>query len=253
MFLAYIDDSGNTGVPGSITYTLGCVIAGGGMWNAALDGLVAFRRDLKNSYGIPVTAELKANYIIRNKGMLFRLGLNEQERHAVYQECMRVQPALGLKAFAVVIHKERLEKRKPGTDPREVAWEFLLQRLGATSDRLKRPVMIVHDHGDSATVRKIARKARRAGTAGSHFGTGQLKRPTRYLIEDPVPRDSRTSLFIQLADMNAYAAFRRIVAPPPRLVPIVPQTMWDELGRARYAWVNKLVGGQPGIVVYPRQ
>jgi hypothetical protein len=200
VFIAYVDDSGNVGMPGSITYTLGCVLVGGGIWNAALDGMVDFRRRLRNTYGIPVTAELKANYIIRNKGLLFRLGLSEEQRHEVYRECMRVQPGLRLRSFAIVIHKERLARRKPDADPREVAWEFLIQRLGATSDRLKRPVMIVHDLGDSATVRKIARRARRAGTAGSHFGTGQLKRPARYLLEDPVPRDSRTSLFVQLAD-----------------------------------------------------
>lgn len=252
MFIGYVDDSGNTGIPGSRTYTLGCVLVGGGAWLGTLDGLVAFRRTLKATYGIPVTAELKANYLIRNKGLLYRLGLSEQERQNVYRECMAIQHTLRIKTFAVVIDKNKLATKKPGVNPREVAWEFLIQRLGATSDRLKRPVMIIHDHGDARTVRTIARKARRAGTAGSHFGTGQLKRPARWLLDDPVPRDSRSSLFIQLADLNAYAAYRRMfphkTAPT---VPVVPQSMWDDLGHARYKWANKVKGGVPGIVLYP--
>ena len=251
MFIAYVDESGNTGIPGSLSYTLGCVLVGGGTWLATLDGLVEFRRSLRDTYGIPVTAELKANYLLRSKGLLFRLGLSEEMRRDVYRACMAIQPTVGIKTFAIVVRKERLATKKPGVDPREVAWEFLIQRLGATSERLKRPAMIVHDYGDAATVRKIARKARRAGTAGSHFGTGQLRRPARYLLDDLVPRDSRTSLFIQMADLNAYAAFRRLFPPPKRDVQIVPKEMWDELGRARYKWANRLKGGVPGIVPYP--
>jgi Protein of unknown function (DUF3800) len=65
----------------------------------------------------------------------------------------------------------------------------------------------------------------------------------------PVPRDSRQSYFVQLADLAAYAAFRRYHPPPPRLVPIVPQRMWDELGPARYLEVT--TRNKVGIVRYP--
>lgn len=105
-------------------------------------------------------------------------------------------------------------------------------------------------------MRKIARKARRAGSAGSAFGTGHLGRPARLLIDDPVSRDSRQSYFIQLADVSAYAAFRRI-HPSPHHAPIVPQEMWDELGEAIYADANYLARldhpeDPPGIVSWPR-
>jgi Protein of unknown function (DUF3800) len=117
--------------------------------------------------------------------------------------------------------------------------------------------MVVHDEGETAVVRKIARKARRAGSAESAFGTGQLDRPARLLVDDPVSRDSKQSYFIQLADLSAYAAFRRIHPPPPRHVPIVPQGMWDELGAAVYTDANYLArldhpADPPGIVSWPR-
>jgi len=112
--------------------------------------------------------------------------------------------------------------------------------------------MVIHDEGDEATVRKRARKARRAGTAGSAFGAGLLKRPFTRLIDDPIPRSSHQSYFLQLADLDAYAAFRRLYAPPARPVQIVPQTMWDELGSARFRPVRSLYrGGPAGIVPGP--
>jgi hypothetical protein len=101
-------------------------------------------------------------------------------------------------------------------------------------------------------VRKLARKARRAGTAGSMFGSGMLRVPFARLVDDPVPRSSAHSYFVQLADLAAYAAFRRLYPPPPRLVPIVPQTMWDELGDARYTPVT-YSADPPGIVHWPEE
>jgi len=72
------------------------------------------------------------------------------------------------------------------------------------------------------------------------------------MSDDPVARDSRQSYFLQLADLSAYAAFRRLYPPPARPVQIVPQTMWDEIGAARFSRVRSLKYGDPaGIVPGP--
>lgn len=80
------------------------------------------------------------------------------------------------------------------------------------------------------------------------MGTGFLSRPFVRLIDDPVPRQSHQSYFVQLADLAAYAGFRRLHPAPARAVQIVPQLMWDELGGATLAAVNMYSGGPPGIV-----
>jgi hypothetical protein len=74
----------------------------------------------------------------------------------------------------------------------------------------------MHDEGEAHLVRRLQRKARRAGMAGSMFGTGVLSRPAKLVLDDPVPRASREAYFVQLADLDAYAAFRRLYPPPPR-------------------------------------
>jgi hypothetical protein len=257
VYLAYVDESGNTGLPGSMTYTLGCLFFDADEWPDNFDAMIDFRRGLRAAYGVPVRAELKANYLLRAKGSLWGLGLSEADRHQIYRDCMAVQPELNFQTYAIVINKRELADRERGENPREVAWEFLLQRLERLTTTTHRPLMLVHDEGEAAAVRKVARKARRAGSAGSAFGTGQLSRPARLLIDDPVSRDSKQSYFIQLADLTAYAAFRRIHPPPTRQQPICPQAMWDELGEAIYEDANYLARldhreDPPGIVSWPR-
>lgn len=255
MYLAYVDESGNVGPKGSRTYTLGCVIVRDVEWPETFDRLIAFRRFLRAKFGLPVRAEIKANHLIRNAGAFRGLSLGEQARADLYRQAIRLQPKLGLLAFGIVIKKRELRNLHPDRDPREVAWEYLLQRLERFSSpggsHPGEPVLVVHDEGEGAMVRKLARKARRAGTAGSAFGSGMLKRPARLLLDDPVPRDSRESYFLQLADLDAYAAFRRIQPPPPRPVQIVPHGLWEQLGTAIYRPANYLGGGVPGIVEWP--
>jgi Protein of unknown function (DUF3800) len=249
---AYVDESGDSGARGSHTYTLGCVFAEGRAWPGLFDAMIGYRRHLREAFGLPVRAEVKANYLLRNGGPFRALHLSEQARQDIYRGFMRLQPKLGLLTFAVVIDKARSAALYPGRDPREIAWEWFLQRVERFMTQSHRsPVVLVHDEGETTLVRKLARKARRAGTAGSMFGTGVLQLPARDLLDDPVPRDSRQSYFLQLADLAAYAAFRHVYPPPLRPVQIVPQWMWNELRTARYWQANMRRGGPVGIVWGP--
>jgi hypothetical protein len=238
-----------------MTYTLGCILVPASDWPGVFDDLIDFRRFLFRKFNLPVRAEIKANFLLSNKGVFRRLRLSETARYAIYRQSLRLQEKLGLNAFAVVIDKDRLYARDPALNPRDVAWEYLLQRIERLTT--KKPLgptyaMVVHDEGEGAVVRKLARRARRIGTAGSAFGTGSLKVPLVRLVDDPVTRNSTQSYLVQFADLDAYAAFRRLYPPPARRVQIVPQGMWDELGAARYAPANTLAGGVPGIVHWPR-
>lgn len=252
MYIAYIDESGSTGKiagGGSISYTLGCVLVRSSQWPEVFDALIGYRRFLKTRFGLPARSEIKANHLLRNGGDFRALALSEDARYAIYRGALRLCAKLDLKAFGVVVRKDRLRT----VDAHEFAWTFLLQRLERLTTKQTDEIVIVHDEGDSARIRALARRARRAGIAGSAFGPGFLRVPFRRLIDDPVPRRSHESLFLQFADLIAYAAFRRVYPPPPRAVQIVPELMWDELGTARFAEVNQRSGGpSPGIVSWPK-
>lgn len=253
MYIAYVDESGDDGDSGSHTYTLGCVMVDTAGWADTFDQMIGFRRWIRDSFGLPVRAEIKANYLLRNGGPLRRRPLSERARFSLYRSCMRIQAKLDLDAFAVVIDKAKARRKFSGARAgSDIAWEYLLQRLERRASKERTEILLVHDEGDPLNVRKRARKARRAGSAGSAFGTGLLNRPFRRLLDDPIPRHSDQSYFLQLADLNAYAAFRRLHPPPARPVQVVPQGMWDELGSARFRPVRSLVrGGPAGIVPGP--
>jgi Protein of unknown function (DUF3800) len=257
VYLAYVDESGNVGnvgLGGTFTFTLACVLMDSNSWLDTFDRMISFRRFIRARFGVPVRAELKANYLLRNEGPFFKdHPLPAGMRHTIYRQSMRLHSKIGLQTFAVLIDKAKLEERRPGLSPRDVAWEYLLQRLERASNGPPlgpTDILLVHDAGEAEIARRLARKARRHGTAGSRFGTRSINVPFDRLIDDPIPRDSRQSYFVQLADLDAYAAFRRFFPPPSeRLVQIVPQGMWDELGTARYLPVTG--ANRLGIVKYP--
>jgi hypothetical protein len=248
VLLAYVDESGDIGPKGSKTYTLGCVMLKHEVWLDRFDTLIRYRRHLRDRHGLPVRAELKANYLLQNNGpYLKEHPLSEEARFSIYRQTLRLVPKIGLDVFAVVIDKAKADAKYQNRPYEDIAWEWLMQRLERRATREKEHVLLVHDEGDAPTVRKIARKARRVGTAGTKT-SGVLSVPFQRLVDDPVPRDSRQSYFLQLADLAAYAAFRRLYPPPPRRVQIVPEGMWDELGAARFKVVTR--GASPLAIVH---
>jgi uncharacterized protein DUF3800 len=247
--LAYLDASGDSGRGGSQTYALGVVLIDADLWPSAFDDLIDYRRFLRRQFKVPVRAEIKAKYLINNKGPFLPLKLSESARFAIYRGLMRLQPKIGAQTFAVVIRKKDGWKRDADMDPFEKAWDWALQRLERFTTKGNTGLLIFNDEGDDQTwIKRRVRMWRRAGHAGSAFGPGVLQRPARLFIDDATPRDSQQSYFIQLADLAAYAAFRKVVPPPPRSVHIAPQSTWDELGNARLTVVSPR---GDGLVVWP--
>jgi hypothetical protein len=251
MLLAYIDESGNTGdvsLGGATShYVLGCVLIDADKWSAGFDELVAFRRRLRDRFGLPVRAEVKANYLIRSSGPLRSLALAPGERSLIYRAHLDMLAQIEARAFAIVIDKQR--NALNGSACFEFAWTTLLQRLERTTHYEKQKMMIIHDDGENDSVRRIVRKARRFLTAGSITGGGSLRVDAKHLVDDPVPRASHESYLVQMADLVAYAAWRALVPPSRSVATVVPQETWSQVGTAVHAAVNRLSGGTPGVVV----
>ncbi|GAB3889261.1 DUF3800 domain-containing protein [Terrabacter terrigena] len=253
MLLAYVDESGNTGDPaagGSHTYTLGCVLVDAETWTPAFDELVQLRRRLKAHFGLKVRDEVKANFLLRGSGALRGLGLGPRGHYVIYRAHLQTLARMpGTRAFAIVVDK-RHGKWQSATQTFDLGWEGLLQRLTLTSRYEQASFMVMHDQGEDEAVRKWVRRSRRYLTAGSAFGTGRLTFKADRLVDDPSPRLSHQSYFIQMADLVAYAAFRAHIPPSASLATTCPPTMWDEIGTATHAAVNSRVArAKPGIVI----
>ncbi len=248
MYFAYFDESGDTGLPPASptgAFVLSGILVQDRDWLSALDQAVAFRRYLRDEFRIPPRAELKASWLLHNRGDIRPSGLTYQSRMSVFRAAMRFQRKSGVfHTFAVLIDKPRITKVP--ADVREIAWRYAIQRLERFGHAARDNVHVLPDEGHGEFLIKKIRAMRRFHYAPSAFGPETLERKAENVIEDPSDRRSCESYFIQFADLNAYAAFRKVF-PGTNL----GEEMWDILGSSRITDVNRLRGGPPGIVVWP--
>jgi hypothetical protein len=250
MYLIYIDDSGDTGLPskGSPTeaFVLSCVIVHDKDWLQTLDNLKRFRRFLANTFGVRQRDEIKAGFLIHATGTFE--GIPEEIRMKIYRMTLRLQCKTGtIKTWAVAVDKEKWVKKYSQWSIREVAWKMMIERIERFTSKANETCVIFPDEGDPRFVSTLIRKMRRINYVSSAYDKGQvLSRPASCIIEDPSFRKSYDSYFIQLADLNAYAANRHLF---PRAY--FGSSYWDELGDARVKDVNKNSGGPCGIKFSP--
>jgi hypothetical protein len=245
MFLAYADESGDSGFDGTSGFSLAITLVGEACWLGCLNQLIGYRRFLKNEFGVRMHDELKAKYLVNNRGPFRNLSVSAEARWRIFRGFMRLQrKAGGFTIFAVFIDKKKILKQE--TDVREWAWTWAIQRLQTFATKRSDYVHILPDAGHGGFIRQKVRELRRRNWVKSAY-TGALRDcKAERIIEDPSDRLSQHSLFVQITDLNAYAAYRAV---HPRRD--FASEMWDELDDARLADVNRIRGGPTGIVVWP--
>jgi hypothetical protein len=231
VYLAYVDESGSAGSVAkgsSKSYVLGCVLVRASHWMEAFEGLLGYRRHAKTEFGLPLRAEIKVNHLLRNAGAFSELALSEVARHSLYRGMLRLCSERHIRVFAIVARKELLG----GQNVHDLAWILLLQTLQRLAAEEDEQVLIFHDEAADLRIRTLARTSQLTGHSEHAFKGAVLSLPFRDLVDYPISRHSHDSLFLQLADLVAYAAFRQVFPPAARSVQIVPAEMWEELGAA---------------------
>ena len=72
MHLAHVDESGDDGIKrgSSQSYALGCVVIDSRDWASTFDSMIMFRRYVNARFRVPVRAEIKAHFLLHNRGPL---------------------------------------------------------------------------------------------------------------------------------------------------------------------------------------
>jgi hypothetical protein len=247
MFFCYVDESGDPGYENSPTryFTLGCLLIHEDHWLDALNKSVDLRRYLKKNFNIPARKELKASWILHGKKYFRDINISFSQRLNVYKAAMMLQEASGImNVFAIVIDKKKV-RRKDKVDPRERAWTYAIERMVSYAGEGDENVHILPDEGHGDYIRKRIRRMRRNHVIKGFYG-GALNREARNVVGDCSPRDSSKSYFVQFADLNAYAAFRKV--EPGNTI---GEELWDTLGQSRIGEVSKLTEGPTGIKLWP--
>jgi hypothetical protein len=217
-------------------------------WAETFDNLRGYRQYLKTEFGLPVHAEIKASHLLQNAGPFGALSLSETARYSLYRGMLRLCFRRHIKAFAIVLRKELLIEK----NVHDLAWMLLLRTLQRLTTKQNEQVVIFHDEGEDRRIRTLAQTSQLVGHSEHAFKGAAVSAPFRGLVDYPVSRRSHESLFLQLSDLVAYAAFRQVFPAPTRSVQIVPAKMWEELGAALAEVNDPADASIRGIVEWPR-
>ncbi|MDH7489921.1 MAG: DUF3800 domain-containing protein [Anaerolineae bacterium] len=216
MYIAYYDESGDDGFPdySSPLFVLTAIYLEHQNWQQAFNTIAEFRREMKAKYGLPVRIEMHAREFLLNKNPYCTFRIPDSQRVESVGHFCRFIGSLDLRIINVVIVKDRI--RKKDYDVLDKALTFSVQRLendlrhAPTPDEEK--FLMITDSGRVGKMRKTTRRLRRFNPIPSKTRPGTYRQQEiTTMIEDPLPKDSKESYFIQLADLVSYVVYLHAV------------------------------------------
>ena len=211
MHLLYYDEAGDDGFPrySSALFALSSLYVHYLNWRPAHDAIVQFRRSLRaRPGGLPVKLEIHARQLLLNKAPYRDLGLTDQQRIDIITGACDLIGSLPVRSVNVVIVKPRIVRQDYGV--LDKALTYSIQRVEndlAPIQNPQRRFLIITDSGRVGAMRKTARRVQRVNYIPSQFGPLARQLPIQGLIEDPMPKDSNQSHFVQLCDVIAFVVY----------------------------------------------
>jgi hypothetical protein len=263
MHIAYYDESGDDGFPShsSELFVLSALYLHHQNWKTAFDAIRGLRQHLKGSFAFPVKLELHTRQLLLDKNPYRALKLNGDDRVRIVDQFCDLIASLDVRIVNVAIVKPRITSSTYSVLDR--ALTYSVQRiendLEPSSDPSAR-FMIITDEGRVGKMRSTTRRVQRINPIPSRFGQGAYRKEITTLIEDPLPKRSQESYFIQLADLVAYVT-RLYTATktghggfPSRLPPsVTPAKIAEWMDRLKPSLNTRASGDDPyGVVMYPK-
>jgi hypothetical protein len=114
---------------------------------------------------------------------------------------------LDVKIINLVIDKQKAKSQGRAVyNVLDKAFSYSIQRLenDMNKNNSGSEFMIITDEGRIWAMKKIARKIQKINYIPSQFNPDSYRKEIENLIEDPLPKKSQESYFIQLADLVSY-------------------------------------------------
>ncbi len=207
MRIVYYDESGDDGFPqySSPLFCLSAVYMHYLSWKENFEAIIDFRRILKADFGLPIKVEMHTKNFLLDKNPYRDFGLTGKDRKQIISLYCQLISRLDLKVINVVIVKDRL--RYPKFEVLDTSLKYSIQRIDNDLDSSSNPsdrFMIITDPGRVGKMRKTTRRIQSINFIPSKFSSTPYRKEIKYLIEDPLPKDSKESYFIQIADLITY-------------------------------------------------
>ncbi len=261
MYLAYFDESGDDGFPAtsSALFVQTAVYLHHRQWQTAFEATRQFRRNLAQRSRLRASLEWHTRELLLDKDPYHALQLTTEERMQLVSEFCRHLATLEVKCITVVIDKSAIRTTEYAVLDKAVT--YLIQRIENDLRSADEKFAIITDEGRVGKMRATARRIQRVNFIPSKFGPEPQSSVIRSLIEDPLPKKSHESFFIQFADLVAalvqlHQQRELGVAPwPKRLATFLrPEDVvgWLDLMRPRFN-LRASPGNPYGIVCYPKK
>ena len=211
MYIAYFDETGDDGFPkySSELFVLTSVYLNDSEWKDTFSIIREFRKEIKHRYGFPVKLEMHTNRFITDKNPYKKFSWDIATKKKILREYFNMIAGLHIKVINVVINKKNIS-----TQPYEVldrAFTYNIQRiendLNKISHDAQSKFIIITDEGRVGKMRKTSRRVQIINPIPSKHYDGCYRREIQRLIEDPLPKQSSESYFIQIADFVSYFVF----------------------------------------------
>lgn len=263
MFIAYFDESGDDGYPkmSSELFVLTSLYLHHSTWKKTFGQIYAFRRQLKDKMGLLVKEEFHTREFITDKDPYHGRFSATVRRETVF-DFFKLLPTLDIKFVNVVIDKRNI--RRPDYPVLQNALTYNTQRIENDLEFFGDAgcFMIITDEGRLAPMRETLRRIQRVNFIPSKVTEGYYRKEIKRLIEDPLPKSSDQSYFIQLADMMAFIVnlhTKRVLCKPEitwgkRIQQVIQPGDDEELLRIAQPVLNLKASGKNahGIVYYPK-
>jgi len=263
MQIAYYDESGDDGFPeySSPFFVLTALYLSYMNWRSSYDAIVEFRRNLYLTCGMPVRLELHTKHFLLNKGPYKELQITDEARITIIGLFCDLVANLKMKAINTVIVKPRI--RSANYDVLDTSLRYSIQRIENDLNPTLHPdqrFLIITDAGRVGKMRHTARRIQRINFIPSKFQPSSYRREITSLIEDPLPKDSKESYFVQLADLVSFVVYlwsvhKTQIGHFPSRMPseVTPTKVSEWMERLKPAFNLSASSSDPyGIVYHPK-
>jgi len=205
MFFTYFDESGDDGYPvySSELFVLSSIYFHYTKWKENYTAIHSFRQELKAKWDFPIKLEFHTREFITDKNPYHGKYTSEERRTILFDYCQFVA-TLHFKIISVVIDKKRI--LRPKYNVLKNGLTYNIQRI---ENDLSLPekdghFLIITDEGRVKKMRATTRAIQRINYIPSRIYAEPYRKEIIRLIEDPLPKPSSESYFIQIADMISF-------------------------------------------------
>lgn len=219
MYIAYFDETGDDGFPNysSQLFVLTSIYLHFQSWKTVYEKIINFKKSLMTRYGFPIKMEIHTKKLLLNKAPYRQFEWPEKVRLQIITDiALFISTLDDTKCINVCIDKKRIQTEKQKDYYRHIldrALSFNVQRIENSIKRIDSATkfMIITDEGRVGMMQQTVRKIQKINFIPSKFGQSNYRQEIKLLIEDPLPKNSRNSYFIQIADFISYFVYLKLI------------------------------------------